>query len=303
MMALPMPDEVDPVPTPTCFAPARPAICLDCGGKPLDLSQPVVMGILNVTPDSFSDGGRYTDVGAAVAHGRRMVAEGAAIIDVGGESTRPGAAPVDARAEIERVVPVIEALAGSVPVPIAIDTSKPEVIAAAAAAGAGLVNDVYGLRREGALEAAAASGLPVCIMHMQGEPRTMQQSPAYDDVVAEVIAFLAERIESCVAAGVARSRILVDPGIGFGKTLAHNLALLAAVERLVRELDCPVLIGVSRKSMFASLLGRAVDERLPASLAAALAAVAGGASVIRAHDVRETVDALAVWAALAACRT
>jgi dihydropteroate synthase len=263
---------------------------LVCRDKTLDLGSPVVMGVLNVTPDSFSDGGRHFGVDQAVARAREMVAEGAALIDVGGESTRPGAQPVDEAEELRRVMPVIERIAG-LPAVISIDTSKPGVMRAACAAGAGLINDVYALRRLGALETAAASGAAVCLMHMQGEPRTMQADPGYADVVREVGDFLADRRRACLDAGIAPERILLDPGFGFGKTLAHNLSLLARLETL-RRLGAPLLIGVSRKSMLGAITGQPTEERLPAGLAAAALAVWQGASIIRTHDVRATVEAV-----------
>jgi dihydropteroate synthase len=270
---------------------------LRCGAHTLDLSRPLVMGVLNVTPDSFSDGGRYADRDQAFSHGLRMVEEGAGILDVGGESTRPGAQAVHAAEEIRRVAPLIEALAKRVPVPISIDTSKPEVIDAALAAGASMINDVRGLREPGALAAAARSSAAICLMHMQGEPRTMQHEPSYGDVVAEVAAFLRERVVACVDAGISRDRLVLDPGIGFGKRLEHNLTLLAGLPDLA-QLGLPLLVGVSRKSMFGQLLGRAVEERLAGGLAVAAAAVLAGASIVRVHDVRETVDAVKVAAAL-----
>ena len=269
---------------------------LHCGARALDLSQPRVMGILNVTPDSFSDGGRHARLAEALAHARAMVAEGADLIDVGGESTRPGAAAVSVEEEIRRVVPVVEALAAELPVPISVDTSKPEVMRAAVRAGATLVNDVAALRGPGSLETAAALGVPVCLMHMQGEPRTMQRDPRYGDVVGEVAAFLAQRIAACEQAGIARGRLLVDPGFGFGKTLAHNLALLRGLPAL-GALGVPVLAGLSRKSMIGALLGDApVGERLHGSVAAALLAVERGAAIVRVHDVAPTVQALRIWA-------
>jgi dihydropteroate synthase len=255
------------------------------------------MGVLNVTPDSFSDGGEYLDLAAALRRAELMVEQGAAIIDVGGESTRPGAAPVGAQDEIRRVVPVIAAIAARLPVPVSVDTSKPEVMSAAVAAGAGLINDVRALQRPGALEAAADLGVPVCLMHMQGEPDTMQQGPAYGDVVAEVAAFLVARMAACMAAGIPAGRILLDPGFGFGKTLTHNLTLLARL-RDIAALGPPLLVGLSRKSMLGAITGRPVTERLAGSLAAALLAVDRGAVLVRAHDVAETVDALAVAVAL-----
>ena len=269
---------------------------LDCAGKILSLSRPAVMGVLNVTPDSFSDGGRYLQLDAALRRAEAMVEEGAALIDVGGESTRPGAPPVSVQEELDRVLPVVERLAREMPVPISVDTSKPEIIREAARAGAGLINDVRALRLPGALEATVASGLPVCLMHMQGEPGTMQQQPAYADVVAEVLAFLTERVCVCESAGIAHERILVDPGFGFGKTLDHNLALLRHLDRFT-DLAAGILVGVSRKSMIGALLNAPVGERLSGSLAAAVIAFWQGANIIRTHDVRETVQALCVCAA------
>jgi dihydropteroate synthase len=272
---------------------------LRCGPYTLDLAAPVVMGVLNITPDSFSDGGRFTDAEAALQHALRMVEEGAALIDIGGESTRPGAQAVDAAEEIRRVVPVIEALAARTRVPISIDTSKPAVMTAAVRAGATMINDVHALREPGALEAAAGSGAAICLMHMQGEPRTMQAEPRYGDVVAEVRDFLRERAAACRAAGVATDRLVIDPGIGFGKRLEHNLTLLASLPALV-ALDWPVLVGVSRKSMLGALLGRAVHERVAGGVAMATAAVLSGASIVRTHDVAPTVDAIKVAEALRA---
>lgn len=265
----------------------------------LDLSQPLVMGILNVTPDSFSDGGKFIDVSKAVEHALLMVEQGAGMIDVGGESTRPGAADVSEAEEIRRVVPVIEALVARTSIPISIDTSKAAVMSAAVAAGARLINDVRALREPGALEAAARTSAAVCLMHMQGEPRTMQHEPRYDDVVGEVTAFLEQRVEACVAAGIGRDRLLLDPGIGFGKRLEHNLALLAHLPELGRS-GLPLLVGVSRKSMFQALLGRPVEQRLAGGLAVATAAVLAGAAILRVHDVAETVDAVKVAQALRA---
>ncbi len=268
-----------------------------CGDRTLDLSVPRVMGVLNVTPDSFSDGGRFFDPRQAVAEAQRMVADGAAIVDVGGESTRPGAEPVGLEEELRRVVPVVRELAGRLAVPISVDTSKPEVMRAAVEAGAGLINDVYALRAPGALEAAAASGAAVCLMHMQGEPRTMQHDPQYDDVVDEVHAFLGARMVACEQAGIARDRLLIDPGFGFGKSVEHNLALINALDRLA-ALGVPVLAGLSRKSMIGRLLDRPVDQRLPASVALATIAVLKGARLIRAHDVAATVDAVRIATAV-----
>jgi dihydropteroate synthase len=270
---------------------------LDCGGRVLDLSRPSVMGVLNLTPDSFSDGGVFFRYEDALYRALRMVEEGADIIDVGGESTRPGAPPVSADAEIARVVPLIEALAARASIPISIDTSKPEVMRAAVGAGAGLINDVRALRLAGALEAAHELGVPVCLMHMQGEPGTMQAAPTYTNVVVEVRGFLSRRIDACVAAGIPRERLLIDPGFGFGKTLAHNLALLAGLPA-VAALGVPVLVGLSRKSMIGALTDRPTAERLPGSLAAAVLAVERGARVVRVHDVAATVDALRVTRAL-----
>jgi dihydropteroate synthase len=270
---------------------------LRCGTGTLDLSTPVVMGVLNVTPDSFSDGGRFLDHDLAIEHALRMEAAGAALIDVGGESTRPGAQALSADEEIRRVVPIIEALAARVKAPISVDTSKPEVIVAAVRAGASMVNDVRALREPGALAAVAGSNVAACLMHMQGEPRTMQQDPRYGDVVAEVREFLNARVQACQEAGIARDRLVLDPGLGFGKRLEHNLALLAALPAL-GALGLPLLVGASRKSMFATLLGRQVNERLAGSVAVATAAALAGASIVRAHDVAETVDAVKVAHAL-----
>lgn len=270
---------------------------LQCGARWLDLSRPVVMGILNVTPDSFSDGGRYNKLDAALAQARLMCSEGAAIIDIGAESTRPGAAPVSVQEELDRTLPVLEKLVRELDVVVSVDTSSPELMKEAAALGAGLINDVRALQRQGALQAAAASGLPVCLMHMQGEPGTMQHQPSYGDVLAEVEAFLRERIQACATAGIAPERIVLDPGFGFGKTKEHNLALLGGLGRFA-ALGCPVLVGLSRKSMLGVILGGAeVDQRLYAGLAAATIAVLNGARIVRTHDVKATCDALAVAAA------
>ncbi|GGD38043.1 dihydropteroate synthase [Pseudoxanthomonas indica] len=273
---------------------------LDCGGRILKLDRPQVMGIVNVTPDSFSDGGAHAGTEAAIAHGLRLVEQGADLLDIGGESTRPGAAEVSVEKEIARVVPVIEQLAARVSVPISVDTSKPEVMRAAVAAGAGMINDVYGLRRDGALDAAADLRVPVVLMHMQGEPRSMQDAPHYDDVVGDVHRFLTERIFAAEMAGIAKKHIVIDPGFGFGKNTAHNLSLLAQLERFV-ELGVPVLAGLSRKRSLGELTGRAVaDERVAASVAAHLIAAQRGARLLRVHDVAETVDALKIWNAVAA---
>lgn len=260
----------------------------------IDLTKPRVMGIVNVTPDSFSDGGRHADTSAALAHARRLVDEGADILDIGGESTRPGAAPVSVEEELARVLPVIE---GSLvlDVPLSVDTLKPEVMRAAIAAGVDIVNDVQALRRPGALEAVAASpSVGVCLMHMRGDPRTMQQQTGYDDVVAEVAEFLRERLAALTGVAIAPARIVLDPGIGFGKTVAQNLELLRRQRELL-ALGRPLLLGWSRKSTLGTVTGRAVDERLPASLAAALGAVLQGARIVRVHDVAATVDALKLW--------
>ncbi|MEX2124343.1 MAG: dihydropteroate synthase [Woeseia sp.] len=274
---------------------------LRIGSASLDLSRPVVMGILNVTPDSFSDGGRYADPDAAIRQAERMAREGAAIIDVGGESTRPGAAAaVSEQTEIDRVVPVIEAIAGRLGIAVSVDTSKPAVMRAAVAAGATMLNDVYALRGDGALEEAARLEVAVCLMHMLGEPRTMQENPRYTDVAGEVAAFLSERVLACVDAGIARERIAVDPGFGFGKTDAHNIELLANLSR-IRGLGLPLLVGLSRKTTLGKLTGRSVDDRLPAGIAAAVLAVERGAHIVRTHEVGATVDALKV--AIAVMRT
>lgn len=271
---------------------------LDCAGHVLTLDRPRVMGIVNVTPDSFSDGGEHLSVDAAVAHALRLAEEGADILDIGGESTRPGADEVSLDEELRRVIPVIERLAKETTLPISIDTSKPEVMRAAVAAGAGMINDVYALRREGALDAAAALGVPVALMHMQGEPRSMQAAPDYDDVVAEVHRFLAERIFSAEMAGIAKKKIVVDPGFGFGKTTAQNLALLARLERFA-DLGVPVLAGLSRKRTIGELTGRSdPHDRVHGSVAAHVIAAQRGARILRVHDVAATVDALKVWQAV-----
>jgi dihydropteroate synthase len=268
---------------------------LRCGRHVLDLARPRIMGILNVTPNSFSDGGRYFNAPRALEHARRMIDDGADLVDIGGESTRPGAQPVDEAEELARVIPLVTALVAE-GVAVSVDTRKPAVMRAALGAGASMINDVCGLTAPGAIEAVAAADAGVCLMHMQGDPRTMQQAPSYADVVAEVRAFLVARAAACEAAGIARDRIVLDPGFGFGKTLAHNLALLAGLPALAAT-GYPVLAGLSRKASLGEITGRAVDERLAASLAAALAAVARGAMLLRVHDVRETRDALAVWLA------
>ena len=255
------------------------------------------MGILNTTPDSFSDGGRFMAGSRALGHARRMVEEGADIIDVGGESTRPGAADVGEQEEIDRVVPVIESIRAELDVPVSIDTSKPGVMRAAVAAGADMINDVRALRAAGALEAAAELQKPVCLMHMQGAPQTMQQDPRYDDLVADVTQFLRERVAECVAAGLDEELLLVDPGFGFGKTPADNIGLLANLRQLL-VIGRPLLVGISRKSTLGVLTGREVGERVPASIAAAVMAVDRGASIVRVHDVAETVDAMRIASAV-----
>jgi len=269
---------------------------LRCRSRVLDLSRPVLMGVLNVTDDSFSDGGRYASLDAALMHAERMVSEGAAIIDIGGESTRPGADPVPLQQELDRVLPVLNALAQRIDVVLSIDTMKPEVMRAAVEAGAGLINDVMGLRAPGAVEAAAATGAAVCLMHMQGDPRTMQQHPHYDDVAREVSAFLFQRAKVCREAGIAQECICLDPGFGFGKGIDHNLQLLHALDQLT-DGPYPVLVGLSRKSILAKLTGRPVDQRLAGSLALATIASLHGARIVRTHDVAATRDAVAVaWA-------
>jgi len=254
------------------------------------------MGILNVTPDSFSDGGMYVDRERALGHARRMAADGADLIDIGGESTRPGAAPVPVDVELDRVVPLVETLATE-GLLISVDTHKPEVMRAALAAGAVMINDVRALQAPDAMATVAASGAAVCLMHMQGEPRTMQAHPRYGDVVTEVRDFLVDRARSCEAAGIARDRIAIDPGFGFGKSQAHNLELLRSLGALAAT-GYPVLAGLSRKSMLGAIAGRDVNERAAAGVAAVLAAVTRGAAIVRVHDVRETVDALKVWYAI-----
>ena len=268
-------------------------------GRDRDMGASHVMGVLNVTPDSFSDGGRFNTLDLAVRRAGDMVADGASFVDVGGESTRPGAAPVSEQEELDRVCPVVEAIAREVDTVISVDSSTPSVIRETARLGAGLVNDVRALEREGAIAAALETGLPVCLMHMQGAPGTMQDNPDYRHVLRDVATYLMDRVRVCEAAGIAAERILLDPGFGFGKTLDHNLQLLAALEQL-KVLGYPLLVGMSRKSMLGHITGREVDERLPASLAVATIAALKGASVIRVHDVRETVDAVKVVAAMQA---
>ena len=275
---------------------------LNCAGRLLNLSHPVIMGVINTTPDSFSDGGtlyrgKQLDLDLALVRAADMVSRGAAILDIGGESTRPGAAPVTVAQENERVLPLVERVSAELDVIISVDTSSPELMAEAARAGAGLINDVRALSRPGALESAAAAGLPVCLMHMQGQPGNMQASPHYDNVVAEVAQFLLQRVAACESVGIPRENLLLDPGFGFGKSLAHNMLLLRELPKLA-DLGMPLLVGLSRKSLIGKLLGREVDERLPASLALAVMAVERGAAIIRTHDVGETADALAMWVAM-----
>ena len=272
---------------------------LDCGGRPLALDRPRIMGIVNVTPDSFSDGRALGSVEDAISHALELAAQGADILDIGGESTRPGATPVSVEEELRRVIPVIEGLRDRSPLPISIDTSKPEVMRAAVAAGAGMINDIHALGREGAMDAAARLGVPVCLMHMQGEPATMQDEPRYDDVVAEVHAFFTQRLFACQMAGIDRKKIIVDPGFGFGKTLEHNLRLLRQLSRLV-ELGVPVLAGLSRKGMIGAITGREMEDRVVGSAVAAVIAIQNGAAIVRVHDVAATRDALKVWEAVVA---
>ena len=270
---------------------------LQCGSRRLSLQVPVVMGVLNVTPDSFSDGGRFVQRDAALRQAEKMCAEGALLIDVGAESTRPGATPVSESEELDRLMPVLEALATQLDVIVSVDTSTPAVMLEAAKAGAGLINDVRALRRDGAVAAAAQTGLPICLMHMQGEPNVMQTAPQYQQVVADVLGFLRSRVDVCVAAGIAREQLICDPGFGFGKSLAHNLNLLAQFDAL-KALDLPLLVGVSRKSMLGQVLnGAPVMARQAAGLSAMLLAVERGARIVRTHDVAPTVEALMLWQA------
>jgi dihydropteroate synthase len=270
---------------------------LPCGNRVLDLAHTNVMGILNLTPDSFSDGGRFAQRDAALRHAVAMVAAGATLIDVGGESTRPGAHPVSPLEELERVGPIVEAIHRELDVIISVDTSTPAVIRETARLGAGLINDVRSLRREGALDAAVATGLPICLMHMRGEPTDMQDDPHYDDLVGEVSAFLRDRMAECIAAGIDRDKIILDPGFGFAKTVDHNLSLFKHMEAL-HALGRPLLVGVSRKSMIGKVLDRPVDERLYGGLALAAMATIQGARILRVHDVAETVDVVRMLAAV-----
>lgn len=278
---------------PSAFHPTR----LPCGNRVLDLSRTHVMGILNITPDSFSDGGRFAQRDLALRHAEAMMLAGATLIDVGGESTRPGARSVSPVEELERVAPVVEAISAELDVIISVDTSTPAVIRETARLGAGLINDVRSLRRDGALDAAVATGLPVCLMHMRGEPTDMQNDPHYTDLVAEVSAFLRERMEQCVAAGIPVEHIILDPGFGFAKTLEHNLSLFKHMEEL-HALGCPLLVGVSRKSMIGKVLDKPVDQRLHGALALAAMAMVKGAKILRVHDVPETVDVVRMIAAV-----
>ncbi|HAA45182.1 MAG: dihydropteroate synthase [Halomonas sp. 54_146] len=275
------------------------AFQLRCGRHLLDLSFPRVMGILNVTPDSFSDGGQHVALDDALRHAERMLAEGAAMIDVGGESTRPGALTVSPQQELDRVAPVVEALVRELDALVSVDTSCPAVMREVSELGAGMINDVRSLEREGALAAAVSSGLPVCLMHRQGEPQDMQQAPNYHQPVEEaVVEYLARRVAECEASGLRRHRLLVDPGFGFGKTVEHNLRLLKYMQSL-QSLELPVLVGMSRKSMIGNVLGRPVEERLSGGLALSAMAVERGANILRVHDVGETVDAVNMaWAVL-----
>lgn len=274
---------------------------LPCGDRELDLSHTHIMGILNITPDSFSDGGRYNRMDTALLRVEQMLADGATLIDVGGESTRPGAALVSVQQELDRVVPVVEAIRARFDTVVSVDTSTPEVMRGSAAVGAGLINDIRALQRPGAMQAAVETGLAVCLMHMQGDPQTMQQAPVYDSVLAEVNSFLELRVQACLDAGIARERLLLDPGFGFGKSLQHNLELFAAMPQ-VRPLDLPLLVGVSRKSMIGQALERPVDQRLSGGLALATLAVIKGARIIRVHDVAETVDAVRMAEAVLAAQ-
>ena len=267
---------------------------LDCAGRILDLSEPRIMGVLNVTPDSFSDGGRFLELKAALQQAESMLESGASIIDIGGESTRPGAAAVEVGEEIKRVIPVIEAIKNAdLPVVISVDTSKPELMRYAVEAGAGMINDVRALREKGAVPMAASLEVPVCLMHMQGEPRTMQHNPQYENIITDVYRFLEERIQDCRKGGIPRERLLVDPGFGFGKTVAQNLTMLKHL-RSFSDLEVPLLVGLSRKSMFGALLDKPVDQRVVGSITAAVIAIMNGAHIIRVHDVAETMQAIKV---------
>jgi dihydropteroate synthase len=270
---------------------------LDCGKFQLDLTMPCVMGIVNVTPDSFSDGGKFVASDLAIEHALKLVDEGAAILDIGGESTRPNAVPVSLQEELDRVIPVIEGLVGQINVPISIDTYKPQVMQAAIAAGASIINDVRALQEDGALEIVAKSDVGICLMHMQGTPQTMQLSPEYQDVVSEVTAFLQARLQACIHAGCSASRIVLDPGFGFGKTRTHNITLIQKLESFT-SLGQPLLVGLSRKSVLGQMTGNDVDARLYASVAASVISSMKGAKILRVHDVKATVEALKVVSAI-----
>jgi dihydropteroate synthase len=273
---------------------------LNCGPHKLDLKKPIVMGILNVTPDSFSDGGKFNEIAAAIGQAETMVAEGADIIDIGGESTRPGAKAVSVQQEIDRVIPLVEKISRELDVAISVDTNKAQVMTESVSAGAGMINDVMALQNEGALQAAASldASVAICLMHMQGQPRTMQQNPQYDDVVKDIFSFLEQRVEDCIEAGISRHQLCIDPGFGFGKTLQHNLSLLQNLQEFTK-MELPLLVGISRKSMLGTLLGDVPPEqRIDASIAAAVLAYERGAQILRVHDVKQTVDALKIASAL-----
>ncbi|MFT6393785.1 MAG: dihydropteroate synthase [Methylophilaceae bacterium] len=270
---------------------------LHCGQFTLDLTSPRVMGILNVTPDSFSDGGHYSQTDIAVKQAYKFIEEGADIIDIGGESTRPNAEPVSLQEELDRVIPVIESLASKIDIPISIDTYKPAVMRAAMAAGASIVNDVKALQEAGAIEAVANADVAVCLMHMQGEPRNMQDGPHYDDVVEDVVTFLLDRVAICEQAGIKKNRLLIDPGFGFGKTRMHNITLIQQLNTLVNT-GYPVLVGLSRKSVLGQITGNDIDARLYVSVSAAVVSAINGAKILRVHDVKATVEALKVVTAI-----
>ncbi len=270
---------------------------LRLGSQTLSLDRPLVMGVLNVTPDSFSDGGKFFATDAAIRQAERMFAAGAAIVDVGGESSRPGAGQISEDEELDRVIPVIETISDGTDIAVSIDTSKPGVMRAAVNAGASMINDVYALRQDGAVEAASELGVAVCLMHMQGEPGTMQENPGYQDIPGDILDFLSKRITACRDAGIDDEKIVIDPGFGFGKTHEHNVRLLASLDRF-QELGMPLLVGLSRKSTLGALTGKDVEERLPAGIAAAILAVERGAHIVRTHDVDETIDALKIASAV-----
>ncbi len=270
---------------------------LRLGSQTLSLDRPLVMGVLNVTPDSFSDGGKFFATDAAIRQAERMFAAGAAIVDVGGESSRPGAGQISEDEELDRVIPVIETISDGTDIAVSIDTSKPGVMRAAVNAGASMINDVYALRQDGAVEAASELDVAVCLMHMQGEPGTMQENPGYQDIPGDILDFLSKRITACRDAGIDDEKIVIDPGFGFGKTHEHNVRLLASLDRF-QELGMPLLVGLSRKSTLGALTGKDVEERLPAGIAAAILAVERGAHIVRTHDVDETIDALKIASAV-----